>query len=204
MPLVLKLVWAAHVFLFVLWKSWVHFRTKQAALQQRIMEQQRMIALTKGIITLLGTCVHWRFFFAHGIILSITAAQCKNWAVFVLSGQHQAAESLGLEPSSHTMAEGRPVNGSISSFLTIPNILLGIHREAWFRIFSCQCLLFLFSFFFPSSLFSSSNWNSKTQKHWEKRTIKHSKRTSVNLFLSNCFTYIFLFLNFLQGTILNI
>lgn len=57
MPDLLNEVWADACTSFcAMWESWVHFTARQAALQRRIMEQERMIALTKAIITLSRTC----------------------------------------------------------------------------------------------------------------------------------------------------
>lgn len=111
------------------WKSWVHFIAWRAALQRRIMEQERTSALTKAIITLPRTCRALGGFtsaFTHGIPFDQHSSPVRQLGWQLLSSSDKEENHGVASKISHGMSVASWPPSSPSSFLTGSNIRTGI------------------------------------------------------------------------------
>lgn len=163
-----------------MWKSWVHFTARQAALQRRIMEQERMIALTKAIITLSRTCrALCRFMspFTRGILFDHHSNPMHKlgWQFFLISqGRKLWCREVKGRAKTHTGCQWQASDPTPPPlfwlFLTFG--LTSRREHGRNKAFSCWSALpsLLPTLFFPPSFLQHENF--KIQKY-SKRTITH-------------------------------
>lgn len=130
----------------------MHFTARQAALQRRIMEQERMITLTKAIITPSRTCrALCRFMspFTHGVLFDHHSTQCRSWAGNFSSSDKEenwGAERLRREQKLTQYVGGKPgPTPPPLSWLLLTFALTSRRELARIKALSCHRPLFLSS-----------------------------------------------------------